>query len=258
MAARVPDTVPAVVTPGLRPASGSSGYLVGVPAGAPLPVRVAGTAAVLPRVGAAGMLVAWDAVTAARSVRDDEILADQVWLGAAAPPDVPARLAAAGLTVTGVETPQDRAASLARQGPALAVTFLRAGAVAAAVLAVGATVVNLLLVARRRSFELAALRALGFRPRTVTAAALAEQVLLAAVAVVVGVTLGVLAARLGLPSVPEFADGATVPPLLVRVDPVTVLAVAVALAAVLGAGIAAGAAALMSSSGPGRLREGQA
>ncbi len=177
---------------------------------------------------------------------------------AAAPQDFPARLARAGVRVTGVQTPGDRARSLARQGPSLAALFLVAGACAAAALAVGAAVVNLYLVARRRSFELAALRALGFPARTVSAAALAEQVLVAAIAVIAGLALGVIGSRFGLPSIPEYADATSVVPLLVRIDPLRVLTVAGVIVLALGGGVGAGVAATLSTAGPGRLREGQA
>jgi ABC-type antimicrobial peptide transport system permease subunit len=118
--------------------------------------------------------------------------------------------------------------------------------------------VSLYLIARRRSFELAALRALGFGPRKVLAAAIAEQSILAAFAIGLGVTLGVLGARLGLPSIPEFADGATVPALLIRLDPERILAVAGLMSALLGVGIAVSGRLLTSSARPVRLREGQA
>ena len=81
---------------------------------------------------------------------------------------------------------------------------------------------------------------------------------MAAIAVVTGVALGVVGARFGLPSIPEYADGATVPPPLVRIDPLLVLAVTGVIVTALGAGIGAGVGAILASAGPGRLREGQA
>jgi putative ABC transport system permease protein len=258
LATRVPVAIAAVATAGLQAAPGTHGYQISLPSGTPVLVQVAATAQVLPRGGDQGVLVSWDMLAAAQSLGDDQVVANEVWLDARAPADFPARLARAGVTVTGVESVGQRSQALARQGPALAVRFLLAGALAAAALSVGATVVNISLVARRRAFELAALRALGFRPRTVLAAAVTEPAILAGFAVCFGVGLGVLGARLGLPTIPEFADGATVPALLIHLDPRTVLLVAVALAGILGAGIATSAALLVSSAGPDRLREGQA
>ena len=259
--ASTPTAVPAVVTTSMRPAPGTTGYDVALPSGATLTIAARASAAVLPRAGGAGVVLPMDATAAARPLGDEGLLPDQVWLSATAPADLPARLAAAGVAVQDVETVQARAAELARQGPSLAAGFLLAGAFAAALLALAAAVVTLYLLARRRSFELAALRALGFGPGSVRAAAVAEPVGLAVAAVVLGVPLGVLAARVGLPGVPEFADAAgvlPVPPILVRVDPLLVLATAAVLALALGAGVLAGGLLLTRSARPERLREGQA
>ena len=258
LTATVPTRISAVVTSAYRPAPGTNGYQISLPSGVPLAIEVTGVAKVLPRAGTKGILLPLGMLGAARSLGDEQVLPNQVWLTARAAPDFPARLAAAGVPVLGVQSAAARAQDLARQGPALAVIFLLVGAIAAAGLAVSVAMVSLYLIARRRSFELAALRALGFPPRKVLSAAVAEQALLAGFAVGLGVTLGVLGARLGLPSIPEFADGGTIPALLIGIDPGRVLVVAGVLSAVLGAGIAVSGAILTASAGPTRLREGQA
>jgi putative ABC transport system permease protein len=258
LTAKVPTQVAAVVTSPFQPTTGTKGYQITLPSGVPIPVEVTGVASVLPRAGTNGIMLPLDMLAATRSLGDDDMLPNQVWLTDRAAANFPAQLAAAGIPVLGVESATERAQSLARQGPALAVVFLLVGAIAAALLAVAVAMVSLYLIARRRSFELAALRALGFGPRKVLAAAVAEQSILAAFAIGLGVTLGVLGARLGLPSIPEFADGGTVPTLLIRLDPERILAVAGLMSALLGVGIAVSGRLLTSSARPVRLREGQA
>jgi hypothetical protein len=256
--AKIPTAIAAVVTAPYRAATGSTDYQVSLPSGLPISIRVTGVANVLPRAGANGILLPLDMLAAATSLSDVGVLPNQVWLNARAGPDFPARLAAAGVTVTGVQSSSERASALARQGPALAVILLLAGAIAAGLLSVGVAMVGLYLIARRRSFELAALQTLGFPSRKVIAAAVSDQCILAGFAVGLGVTLGLLGARLGLPSIPEFADGGTVPGLLIRFDPLRILLVAGIMSAVLGTGIAVSGWLLTSSAGPTRLREGQA
>jgi putative ABC transport system permease protein len=252
-----PAAVPVVATSAYAPAEGTPAYLVSVPTGAPLAVQVRGLATVLPAAGDHGMLVPLDALSATRAVTDDGILVNQVWLGPKATANFPQRLAKAGVSVIKVTSIAGTSRQLAREGPSLAVSFLLAGAVAAAVLAVGAAIVTMYLVARRRAFELAALRALGFPWPKVFAAAITEQLVVALFAVLLGVALGVVGARLGLPGIPEFADASTVPPLLIPLDPARILAVAVLLTLALGAGIAGGGLLLLRTASPARLREGQ-
>ncbi len=105
-----------------------------------------------------------------------------------------------------VTTTSQRVATLGRQGPALGLLLLLVCAVAAAVLAVGGTAVSLLADARRRLFELAALRVIGVPRRTLRNSAMAEQALLLGAALVLGLPSGFAAAALVLPVVPEFSD----------------------------------------------------
>jgi hypothetical protein len=109
-----------------------------------------------------------------------------VWLGPHAPKDAVARLVRAGLIVQNRVTESSRRAELGRQGPALGLLLLLVCAIAAAVLAVGGTAVALLADARRRSFELAALRVVGVGRRTLRRSAVAEQLLLLGAAVLLG------------------------------------------------------------------------
>ena len=79
-------------------------------------------------------------------------------------------------------------------------------AIAGSILAVGGTAIAIASTGRRRSFELASLRAIGIRRRTLLRASIIEQLLLLGAAVLLGAPAGYLAARLSMPSIPEFAD----------------------------------------------------
>ncbi len=150
-----------------------------------------------------------------------------VWLGPHAPSDAIARLEHAGLLVQHQDSAAARVAQLGRQGPALGLLLLLVCAIAAAVLAVGGTAVALLSDARRRSFEMAALRVVGVPQRTLRRSAVAEQALLLGAAIVLGLPSGYAAAALVLPVVPEFSDPT---PVVLRYSPPVLLALACAAA----------------------------
>ncbi len=130
----------------------------------------------------------------------------QVWLGTAAPADALARLGAVGLHPGDVRSETARMQQLSRQAPALALLLLVGCAVAGAVLAAGATAISISAAGRRRSYELAALRAIGVGHRELLRAGVLEQLLLLGSAVVLGVPTGLVAARVAMPVIPEFAD----------------------------------------------------
>ncbi|MDQ1742197.1 MAG: hypothetical protein QOE23_536, partial [Pseudonocardiales bacterium] len=128
------------------------------------------------------------------------------WLGPHAPADAVERLRAAGLVIEPGASYVNRLHELGRQGPALALRLLVACAIVGSILAVGGTAIAIASTGRRRTFELASLRAVGIRRRTLLGACILEQLLLLGAALVLGVPAGYLAARWALPSVPEFAD----------------------------------------------------
>jgi ABC-type antimicrobial peptide transport system permease subunit len=84
--------------------------------------------------------------------------------------------------------------------------LLLACAVAGAALAVGGTAISISASSRRRSYEIAALRAVGVSRRSLLRASVLEQLLLLGTGVVLGVPTGLIAARLAMPVIPEFAD----------------------------------------------------
>ncbi len=249
----------------------------------PTPIPVLATPEGLVRAPAAGPPVVTDATGASAAIVeaatvpllpvavDNGVLADvsflqsqvpdfsneaswQVWLGAAAPPDAVQRLKAAGLLVQSVHTQAHREQLLARQGPALALLLLVACAVAGSILAAGATALALAVSGRRRSFELAALRAVGVRRASLLRSSIGEQLILLGTGLLLGVPAGIVAARLTLAAIPEYSDVTPIPLDLTPNVPVLaafVVAVAVLLVVV---AVVAGRL-LMRAAVPARLRE---
>jgi putative ABC transport system permease protein len=180
----------------------------------------------------------------------------QIWLGPHAPRDALARLSAAGLQVESVRTEHARLTQLNREGPALALLLLLVCAVVGTVLAVGGTAISINASSRRRSYEIAALRAIGVRRAALLRASVVEQMLLLSPAAVLGIPTGWLAARLAMPVIPEFADSTPIslrytpglaPTLLFAGTFVLLLALTAALAARL----------LIRLAIPSRLREAE-
>lgn len=172
--------------------------------------RVVRQTAVLPVVLTNGMLV--DLTFIRRELPGFDAQAHwSIWLGPHAPADAVAKLRAAGLTLENGSTTHARIVQLARQGPALSLFLLLACAIIGAIVAVGGTAVAISASARRRTFETAALRAVGVRGGALYRAGVIEQLMLLGSAVVLGVPAGTIAARLAMPVIPEFADATPVP-----------------------------------------------
>lgn len=224
-------------------------------AGGKATYRVVTTTAVLPSVLDTGVLVDLSALRA-QLPAFDTTATWSIWLGPKAPADAISRLTRAGLTVQPGPTEQRRVTELGRQGPALALRLLVVCAIAGSVLAVGGTAIAIASTGRRRSFELASLRALGIRRRTLLNGSITEQLLLLGTAVVLGVPSGYLAARLAMPSIPEFADQT---PVALHYAPrlIGVLLFAVAFALLLTVTSVIAGRALMAAAAPSRLREAE-
>ncbi len=249
----------------LRTVAGPNGVASGPDVPRPLEmVDVTGAAAeysvvagvsVLPVVQDAGLLVNLSAIRAQLPGFDPEA-SWTIWLGPKAPPDALARLRAAGLVVDPPQTESSRQAELARQGPALALRLLVICAIVGAILAVGGTAIAIASTGRRRSFELASLRALGIGRRVLLRTAILEQLLLLGAAVLLGVPAGYLAARLSMPSIPEFADSTPVT-LDYRPALTGVLVFALAFCVLLGITAVLAGQLLMRAAAPARLREAE-
>lgn len=247
-----PDAVPALVT-----AASTTGTSVGGLDGQPLPLETIARTAALPGTTDSGVIV--DRDLALRVAGGAEGQASQtVWLSEPGRHAVPAALRARGVTVLSTASAPELTAVLTRQGPALAILLFLAGAALGALLAAGGTALNLYLSGRRRTYELAAMAAVGVRRRALLGSLCLEQGVLVAFGVGVGVLAGLLGAVLALPAVPEFADAPTAPPLLYGTHVAPVLAVALGAVAVLAVVAVASARNLLRTARPAQLREAPA
>jgi putative ABC transport system permease protein len=223
--------------------------------GASAALTVVSRPKVLPSVLDNGVMVDLSAVRAQLPSFDTEATWT-IWLGSKAPHDAIARLRAAGLVLDLGTTEHGRLTELGRQGPALALRLLVVCAIVGSILAVGGTAIAIASTGRRRSFELASLRAIGIKRRTLLRASIIEQLLLLGAAMLLGVPAGYLAARISMPSIPEFADAT---PVALHYEPaiVGVLLFALAFAILLGVTSALAGRALMRAAAPSRLREAE-
>lgn len=118
-----------------------------------------------------------------------------------------------GLAVVSVTRAADLEAGYAAQGPGLALMLLLVSALAAAVLALGRTVLALHTAARRRGYELAALEAAGAKVPTLRRSLLLEQALTVVTGMLAGLAAGLVAAEVAIARIPQFAEPVVTPPL---------------------------------------------
>ncbi|MDH2444068.1 ABC transporter permease [Amnibacterium sp. CER49] len=236
---------------------GSSDATVQTPDGDAFQVQRHGVVEVLPRAGDAGVVLARDWVEAASPSGYSHLLENQIWVGRDAPSGIVDRLRAAGVRVLSVETAADRASTLASTGPAFATPFTVAGGAAAVLLAVAAVVLGITLLARRRVFELSAMRALGIRTRSLRGSLLVEQGALIVTATVFGLVLAVAGVQLALPALPAYVDDPAYPAFLVHQPLGTLVGVGAAIAALLLVAVAATAVVLERRTSVGALREAE-
>ncbi|MEU8249431.1 FtsX-like permease family protein [Nonomuraea sp. NPDC048916] len=163
----------------------------------------------------------------------------EVWTTATDTTALERALREQGITVVSARHMDDLVASYAGEGPGLALMLLLVSALAAAVLALGRTVLALHTAARRRGYELAALEASGARVAALRSSLLLEQVLTMAVGTLAGLAAGLLAARVALSRVPQFAQPPVTPPLPHEVapEPVALVIGAALLASLLAAAV---------------------
>jgi len=263
--ASVPRAVPAVVTPGFLTAeSARVGQVVrvGSPTEGDIALQVTGVAKVLPGtdgVPAAALVDLEGLLAQAQRNPTDQVSANQVWTtGGLAAAGVLDRLRARGVEVKAVTVAADRERALAREAPSLALLLLVVGAAAGAVLATGGVMLHLYLTGRRRGFELAVLDALGARRRDLWAPVAVEQGSLVGYGVLVGGAIGLAAALVALPAIPQFLDRPEVPPPIYTPDWLA-LGGALGLALVVVAlGLTAVVAGLVHKARPELLREEEA
>lgn len=168
----------------------------------------------LPEVDRGGVMIDFGTALAAMHHPSARATQYQVWLSPHAPSDMAARLARQHVYVQRTIRPAAYRSALDHSGPAFADSLFLVSALAAAVLAIGATAIGRVLFVRRRSYELAALEAVGLSSRTLRRATAAEQGSVFALGLVVGLAAGLVGSRLALPSTPVFVDPAIGPPLV--------------------------------------------
>jgi hypothetical protein len=217
--------------------------------------EVVGAPAVLPSVLDTGVLVDLTGLRAQLPAFDSEA-SWSIWLGPAAPADAIDRLRAAGLVLEAGATKAGRLSELSRQGPALALRLLVVCAIVGSILAIGGTAIAIASTGRRRTFELASLRAVGISRRTLLRACVLEQLLLLGAALLLGVPAGYLAARWAMPSIPQFADQT---PVALSYQPAVtgVLLFALIFLLLLSVTAVLAGRALLHAAAPARLREAE-
>jgi hypothetical protein len=183
----------------------------------------------LPQVDRNGIMVDFGTALAAMANAAASTTQYQVWLSSSAPPDLAARLARQQVYVQRTIHSSTYRPALDDSGPAFADSLFLASALAAIVLAIGATAVGRVVSVRRRGYELAALEAVGVSPRTLRRATAAEQVSVFGIGLLIGLTAGLVGARLALPSTPVFVDASTGPPLVLGLPWALLAALAIGL-----------------------------
>ncbi len=171
-------------------------------------------AVTVPQVDRGGVMVDFGAALALMNHRSAAATQYQVWLSSHAPTDMPARLARQHVYVQRTIQSATYRSDLDHTGPAFADSLFLLSALAATVLAIGATAAGRVLSVRRRSYELAALEAVGVSPRTLRRATAVEQGSVFGIGLLVGLAAGLAGALLALPSTPIFVHTATGPPLV--------------------------------------------
>lgn len=204
-----PAAVPALIAPAVDPRRVRGGRPVATALGldgSSVDLNLLPPASVLPVVADSGTLV--DLQTIDRADVGPPTGADyQVWLGPDAPPDALTRLRDAGLTPLMTSSRAARLHQLAHDGISLALTLFLVATLAAVALAVGAVASSVYSGARRREYELAAVRTLGAKKSQLVASARIEQLALLVLGVAIGGTSGLLVARWALPAIPPLGTG---------------------------------------------------
>ncbi|AGL19834.1 FtsX-like permease family protein [Actinoplanes sp. N902-109] len=176
-----------------------------------VPVRVVGTAAVLPSAGRSGFLTDLDAVRRLAGDADDGGTY-QVWLAAGAPRSVVTALARAGLTIEGDDTTGAAAARLAEQGTARGAAFALFAAIAAVLLAAATVAVAVAADRGPHLEQLRALRVQGLPRRPARQIGTATGTSLVLAAVLAGLLAAAVAQPIAGHGTDAFTDGWTVIP----------------------------------------------
>jgi putative ABC transport system permease protein len=252
----VPNPLPALVSSGVPGSSGPVSAL-GLD-GRTLTIAPVTLAAAVPGAPADGIVVDRTLALRAAYYQESGSVTEQVWTAPGALTSIRAKLAAAGVVISGVATIGQAETTLDRQGPALASVLFVAAAGSAALLAAGAAVLGLYQAGRRRRHEYAALIAGRVSRRSLRASVLIEQLVVLGFGTLTGIAAGLAAAATVLPHVPEFRSPPASPPLLYAPPPVPVGVPLLVAAAILGLAATVAALAVVASARPELLRQAQA
>jgi putative ABC transport system permease protein len=168
----------------------------------------------LPQVDRGGVMVDFGAALAMMNHPSSSATQYQVWLSSNAPSNMAARLARQHVYVQRTIHAATYRTALDHSGPAFADSLYLLSALAAIVLAIGATAVGRVLSIRRRAYELAALEAVGVAPKTLRRATAAEQGSVFGIGLLIGLAAGLVGSQLALPSTPIFVHTKIGPPLV--------------------------------------------
>ncbi len=124
----------------------------------------------------------------------------QIWLAADAPSSIRAALEAGGIEVIAVDSVDERLSELGRGSAALALRLFLVAALVALMIAAGTVLAGTYISARRRAYELAALRSLGADQRVLVRSGRLEQLALAFIGTALGAAAGLLGAAITLPN----------------------------------------------------------
>lgn len=256
-----PEPLPALVgAKAAGPSAARGGTPVGETtglSGTPTRYRTVRTVDYAPRAGREAVLVDLDLVL---RLDDEAPLGErQVWLARedrAAEAALVERLEKAEITVQGRETLTGRERVYAGDGAVLALRLLLVCGAAAVVVSVGALLVAAYVGRRQRAYEVAALRAVGLRRRTVRALLLRENLGTVLVALACGAMAAVLATWAVLPSLPQFDQTSDTVPVRYSPDAASAWAALGGLAALLVAVGLTVAVLQLRTGRSDRLREG--
>jgi putative ABC transport system permease protein len=211
----------------------------------------------LPQVDRNGIMVDLGAALAAMRNSAAATTQYQVWLSSSAPSDMAARLARQHVYVMRTIRSSTYRPALDHSGPAFADSLFLISALAATLLAIGATAVGRVVSVRRRGYELAALEAVGVSPRTLRRATAAEQGSVFGIGLFVGLAAGLVGSRLALPSTPVFVDTSIGPPLVLGLPWALLTALAIGLVVVFAVVSVAIARLVERAATPSQLRGAQ-
>jgi putative ABC transport system permease protein len=213
-------------------------------------------AADLPRLGNRAALVDLGLVETAQtgpSLLSDQ---DEVWVASQPPRDLYQRLRRQGLQIVASDTASGHLAAANRGGLALADDFLVLAAAGGVALAATGLLFSVLAGSRQRGWEISSLEAAGVPRRLLRRCLVAEGLVVVCGAVLLGAVSAIFAARLALPSVPEFTSVPVGPPLDFSPSAPVLAGVLGLLLAVFGVVVVFTSMVIVSASSPGRLRGG--